>query len=60
MLKFTAKIALVAAFLGLGACATTQYEEPRSPQSVTEDESAKPKPWHYPFVQKGASKTSYY
>jgi hypothetical protein len=60
MLKFTAKMTLVVAMLGMGACAYAPVnEEPRSPSNYTE-ESSKPMPWHYPFVQRDASKFSYY
>ncbi|MEK2688631.1 hypothetical protein [Bdellovibrio sp. GT3] len=52
MLKFTAKMTLVLAMLGMGACAYVPVqEEPRTPSSVVE-ENGKPLPWHYPFVQK--------
>ncbi|WP_413574575.1 hypothetical protein ACLVWU_10130 [Bdellovibrio sp. HCB290] len=52
MLKLAAKMTLVLSILGMSACAYIPVqEEPRTPSSVVE-ESAKPMPWHYPFVQK--------
>ncbi|WP_413584189.1 hypothetical protein [Bdellovibrio sp. HCB274] len=52
MLKFAAKMTLVLSILGMGACAYVPVqEEPRTPSSVV-DETAKPSPWHYPFVQR--------
>ncbi len=60
MLKFTAKMTLVLAMLGMGACAYSPVnEEPRSPSSYNEEPTA-PRPWHFPYIQKGKSGAAAY
>lgn len=51
MLKFTAKMTLVVAMLGMAACASSPVEEPRSPSSYNEETQRNP--WHYPYVRAG-------
>jgi hypothetical protein len=61
MLKFTAKMTLVVAMLGMGACAYSHVnEEPRSPSSYTEEKAETPRPWHFPYIQKGTSRAAAY